>query len=88
MGAILAYNLSVPVVYMLRGVPCDAAATTCPDPPSYVPSFLTRNSDHMTFGQHVLKVFVSMLEPLICKFGYWPFEELTSNFLQRDVSLI
>ncbi len=88
MGAILAYNLSVPVVYMLRGVPCDAAATTCPDPPSYVPSFLTRNSDHMTFGQRVLKVFVSMLEPLICKFGYWPFEELTSNFLQRDVSLI
>ncbi|XP_043107350.1 UDP-glucuronosyltransferase 1-6-like [Puntigrus tetrazona] len=88
MGAILAYNLSVPAVYMLRAMPCDAVATACPDPPSYVPRFLTRNSDRMTFSQRVLNVFVSMLEPLICKFAYWPFEKLTSNFLLRDVSLI
>ncbi len=88
MGAILAYNLSVPAVYMLRGLLCESSATACPDPPSYIPRFLTRNSDRMSFSQRVLNVFVSMLEPLICKFGYWPFEELTSNFLQRDVSLI
>ncbi|XP_016345309.1 UDP glucuronosyltransferase 1 family, polypeptide B1 isoform X2 [Sinocyclocheilus anshuiensis] len=89
-GAILAYNLSVPAVYMLRGMPCglDAAATACPDPPSYVPRFYTRNSDRMTFGERVVNVFVSMLEPLICKVTFWPFKEITFNFLQRDVSLI
>jgi len=41
----------------------------------------------MSFGQRVLNVLVSMLEPLACKFIYWPFEEVASNFLQRDVSL-
>ncbi|XP_016404158.1 UDP-glucuronosyltransferase 1-6-like isoform X1 [Sinocyclocheilus rhinocerous] len=89
MGAILAYNLSVPAVYMLRGMPCgiDAAATACPDPPSYIPRFYTRNSDRMTFSQRVLNFFVSILEPLICKFLYWPYEQATFNFLQRDVSL-
>uniref|UniRef100_A0A673M9F8 glucuronosyltransferase n=1 Tax=Sinocyclocheilus rhinocerous TaxID=307959 RepID=A0A673M9F8_9TELE len=88
-GAILAYNLSVPAVYMLRGMPCglDAAATACPDPPSYVPRFYTRNSDRMTFGERVVNVFVSMLEPLICKVTFWPFKDITFNFLQRDVSL-
>ncbi|XP_043108755.1 UDP-glucuronosyltransferase 1-6-like isoform X3 [Puntigrus tetrazona] len=88
MGAILAYNLSVPAVYMLRGILCEAAATACPDPPSYVPRFFTQHTDRMTFGQRVLNVFVSMLEPLICKLAYWSFEEVASNFLQRDVSLI
>ncbi|XP_051767824.1 UDP-glucuronosyltransferase 1-6-like isoform X5 [Ctenopharyngodon idella] len=89
MGAILAYNLSVPAVYMLRGIPCgiDAVATACPNPPSYVPRFFTKNSDRMSFGQRVLNLLVSMLEPLMCTFMYWPFEEATSNFLQRDVSM-
>ncbi len=89
MGAILAYNLSVPAVYMLRGMPCglDAAATACPDPLSYVPHFYTRNSDHMSFGERVRNMLVSMLEPLVCKVIYWSFEEVTFNFLQRDVSL-
>uniref|UniRef100_A0A671T5F3 UDP-glucuronosyltransferase n=1 Tax=Sinocyclocheilus anshuiensis TaxID=1608454 RepID=A0A671T5F3_9TELE len=88
MGAILAYNLSVPAVYMLRGLLCEAAATGSPDPPSYIPRFFTQYSNRMSFSQRVLNVFVSMLEPLICKFVYWPFEELTYNFLQRDMSLI
>ncbi|XP_056104702.1 UDP glucuronosyltransferase 1 family, polypeptide B1 isoform X2 [Rhinichthys klamathensis goyatoka] len=87
MGPILAYNLSVPTVYMLRGLPCDAAATARPDPPSYIPHFFTQNSDRMSFGQRVLNVLVSMLDPLACKFMYWPFEEVASNFLQRDVSM-
>ncbi|XP_058646510.1 UDP-glucuronosyltransferase 1-6-like isoform X1 [Onychostoma macrolepis] len=90
MGAILAYNLSVPAVYMLRGMPCglDAAATACPDPPSYVPRFFTQNSDRMSFGERVVNMLVSMLEPLVCEVMYWSFEEVTFNFLQRDVSLI
>ncbi|XP_039529404.1 UDP-glucuronosyltransferase 1-6-like [Pimephales promelas] len=88
MGPILAYNLSVPAVYMFRGFPSNAAATACPDPPSYIPRFLTLHSDRMSFSQRVLNVLVSMLEPLACKFIFWPFEEVASNFLQRDVSLV
>ncbi|XP_067286929.1 UDP-glucuronosyltransferase 1A1-like isoform X2 [Pseudorasbora parva] len=89
MGPILAYNLSVPAVYMLRGLPCgrDAAATARPDPFSYVPRSFTLNSDRMSFGQRVQNILVGMLEPLMCKVLYWSFEEVTSNFLQRDVSL-
>ncbi|XP_073682423.1 UDP-glucuronosyltransferase 1A6-like isoform X1 [Garra rufa] len=88
-GAILAYNLSVPAVYMLRGMPCglDATATACPNPPSYVPRFFTRNSDRMSFRERVVNMLVRMIEPLVCKVMYWSFEELTSNFLQRHVSL-
>ncbi|XDV51485.1 hypothetical protein PO909_020350, partial [Leuciscus waleckii] len=89
MGPILALNLSVPAVYMLRGLPCglDAAATACPEPPSYIPRFFTQNSDRMSFGQRVMNVLVSMLEPLGCKVFYWFFEEVASNFLQRDVNM-
>ncbi|XP_055041110.2 UDP-glucuronosyltransferase 1A1 isoform X2 [Misgurnus anguillicaudatus] len=89
-GPILAYNLSVPVVNMLRGMPCglDTTATACPNPPSYVPRFLTRNIDRMTFGQRVVNMLVTMLEVPLCKMMYGPFEELKSNFIQRDVSLM
>ncbi|XP_051528808.1 UDP-glucuronosyltransferase 1A1-like isoform X1 [Myxocyprinus asiaticus] len=86
-GAILAYNLSLPAVYMLRGLPCglDSAATACPDPPSYVPRFFTRNSNRMSFHQRVLNVLVSVLEPFLCRMIYWSTEDVASRFLQRDV---
>uniref|UniRef100_A0A672TBP2 Uncharacterized protein n=1 Tax=Sinocyclocheilus grahami TaxID=75366 RepID=A0A672TBP2_SINGR len=67
---------ALPMGAILVGLLCEAAATGSPDPPSYIPCFFTQYSDRL------------MLEPLICKFVYWPFEELTYNFLQRDVSLI
>uniref|UniRef100_A0AAY5EPH4 Uncharacterized protein n=1 Tax=Electrophorus electricus TaxID=8005 RepID=A0AAY5EPH4_ELEEL len=88
-GAILAYNLSLPAVYMLRGLPCgmDSISTACPDPSSYVPRFFTKNSDHMCFSERVLNVLVSMVEPLICKAIYWSFEDVASRFLQRTVSM-
>ncbi|XP_051767820.1 UDP-glucuronosyltransferase 1-6-like isoform X1 [Ctenopharyngodon idella] len=88
-GAILAYNLSLPAVYMLRGLPCglDSTATACPNPPSYTPRFFTHNSDRMSFRQRVLNVLVSILEPLLCKLIYWSIEDVASRFLQRDVSL-
>lgn len=88
-GAILAYNLSLPAVYMLRGLPCrlDSSATACPDPPSYVPRFFTKSTDHMSFGERVVNVLVSCLEPVLCKLSYWTVENMTSRFLQRDVSL-
>ncbi|XP_076864450.1 UDP-glucuronosyltransferase 1A1-like isoform X2 [Brachyhypopomus gauderio] len=88
-GAILAYNLSLPAVYMLRGLPCgmDSRGTACPDPPSYIPRLFTKNSDRMSFSERVLNVLVSLLEPLLCKAFYWPFEEVASRFLQRAVNM-
>ncbi|XP_055041109.2 UDP-glucuronosyltransferase isoform X1 [Misgurnus anguillicaudatus] len=88
-GAILAYNLSLPAVYMLRGLPCglDSTATACPEPLSYVPRFFTKNSDRMSFHQRVLNALVSIVEPVVCKVSYWSSENVASRFLQRDVSL-
>nr|XP_055041118.1 UDP-glucuronosyltransferase-like [Misgurnus anguillicaudatus] len=89
-GPILAYNLSVPVVNMLRGMPCglNPRVIACPSPPSYVPRFHTRNIDRMTFGQRVVNMLVTMLEVPLCKIVYGLFEEIQSNFIQRDVSLM
>ncbi|KAF4107385.1 hypothetical protein G5714_011749 [Onychostoma macrolepis] len=88
-GAILAYNLSLPAVYMLRGLPCglDSTATACPNPPSYIPRFFTNNSDRMSFRQRVLNFLVSIVEPLLCRLIYWSTEGVASRFLQRDVSV-
>ncbi|XP_073732244.1 UDP-glucuronosyltransferase 1A1 isoform X4 [Misgurnus anguillicaudatus] len=85
-GAILAYNLSVPAVYMLRAMPCGLDG--CPNPPSYVPRFFTLNTDRMTFGQRVVNMFATMLEVPLCKMMYGPYEEITSNFIQSDVSVM
>uniref|UniRef100_W5KVM0 glucuronosyltransferase n=1 Tax=Astyanax mexicanus TaxID=7994 RepID=W5KVM0_ASTMX len=89
-GAILAYNLSLPAVYMLRGMPCglDSKATACPNPPSYVPRFFTKNSDRMNWRERVLNVIMSMLEPLLCKFLYWSFEDLASLVMNRPISML
>ncbi|XP_066510340.1 UDP-glucuronosyltransferase 1-6-like isoform X2 [Hoplias malabaricus] len=89
-GAILAYNLSLPAVYMLRGLPCglDSTAAACPDPPSYIPRFFTKNVDRMCWSERVLNVLVSVLEPVMCKLFYWPFEELASHVIGRSISLV
>nr|ADC91937.1 UDP glucuronosyltransferase 1 family polypeptide b5 short isoform [Danio rerio] len=87
MGAILAYNLSVPAVYMLRGLMCESKATACPDPPSYIPRLFTQNSDHMNFGERLMNTLASLMEPLMCKLKFSAFEEVTSKFLHRDVSM-
>lgn len=88
-GAILAFNLSLPAVYMLRGLPCamDATATACPDPPSYVPRFFTKHTDHMCFTERVMNVVVYMLEPVMCKLMYWWYDDVASRFLQRSISM-
>ncbi|KAK2819443.1 hypothetical protein Q7C36_021089 [Tachysurus vachellii] len=88
-GAILAFNLSLPAIYMLRGLPCgmDAIATACPDPPSYVPRFFTKHTDLMCFTERVLNVMVYLLEPVMCKILYWWFDDVASRFLQRSISM-
>lgn len=88
-GAILAYNLSLPAVYLLRGLPCglDARATACPDPPSYIPRFFTRHVARMDWAERVLNLLVSLVEPVFCKVVYSSFEDLASRVLHRSVSL-
>ncbi|XP_072118500.1 UDP-glucuronosyltransferase 1A1-like [Mobula birostris] len=89
-GAIVAEYLSLPVVNLLRGLPCglDHLATQCPRPLSYVPRFFTQNTDRMTFLQRVKNLLVDLLEPWLCHFIYSPFEDLASKFLQKDVTLV
>ncbi|XP_041056220.1 UDP-glucuronosyltransferase 1A1-like [Carcharodon carcharias] len=89
-GTIVAENLSLPTINLLRGLPCglDNLATQCPQPLSYVPRILSGNTDRMTFLQRMKNVLLSLLEPLLCWFIYSPFEELAQRFLQRDVTLV
>nr|XP_060639826.1 UDP-glucuronosyltransferase 1A1-like isoform X8 [Anolis sagrei ordinatus] len=88
-GQILAEYLSIPSVYYLRGIPCglDFEATQCPNPYSYVPKFFTRNTDRMTFNQRVKNVLVGSLEFIICYLLYSPYEVLSKEFLQRDMTI-
>ncbi|XP_076158554.1 UDP-glucuronosyltransferase 1A1-like [Alosa pseudoharengus] len=88
-GAILAHNFSVPPVYLLRGIPCglDLVATACPSPPSYVPRYFTRNTDHMSFVQRVANFLVAMVEPVFCKFLFWEFDGVASRFMHKDITI-
>ncbi|XP_060639768.2 UDP-glucuronosyltransferase 1A1-like isoform X1 [Anolis sagrei] len=88
-GQILAEYLSIPSVYYLRGIPCglDFEATQCPNPYSYVPKFFTRNTDRMTFNQRVKNVLVGSLEFIICYLLYSPYEVLSKEFLQQDMTI-
>ncbi|POI18491.1 hypothetical protein CIB84_017765, partial [Bambusicola thoracicus] len=89
-GAILAEHLSIPSVYLLRGIPCglDTEATQCPSPPSYVPRLFTDYTDHMNFLQRVKNVIFDTSNLFLCDFIFKPFEKLASEFLQRDVTLL
>ncbi|TSM60513.1 UDP-glucuronosyltransferase 1-1 [Bagarius yarrelli] len=87
-GPIIAEAFSLPAVYFLRGLPCglDLEATQCPSPPSYVPRFFVDNTDVMTFTQRVKNVFMAGFEKILCIILYSSFDELTSRYLEKDIS--
>ncbi|XP_025931381.1 UDP-glucuronosyltransferase 1-1-like [Apteryx rowi] len=89
-GQIVAEHLSVPSVYLLRGLPCslDFHATLCPNPPSYIPRFFTRYTDRMTFPERVRNVIVSLSNSLVCLFLYSPYDHLIKEFLQQEATLL
>uniref|UniRef100_A0A8B9S2H0 glucuronosyltransferase n=1 Tax=Apteryx owenii TaxID=8824 RepID=A0A8B9S2H0_APTOW len=89
-GQIVAEHLSVPSVYLLRGLPCslDFIATLCPNPPSYIPRFFTRYTDRMTFPERVRNVIVSLSNSLVCLFLYSPYDHLIKEFLQQEATLL
>ncbi|KAI4591186.1 hypothetical protein MJG53_002235 [Ovis ammon polii x Ovis aries] len=88
-GAVLAKYLSIPAVFFLRSLPCDldAEGTACPNPFSYVPRLLTRNSDRMTFFQRVKNMLYLLGLKHICQAAFTPYARMASELLQREVSL-
>ncbi|XP_066045464.1 UDP-glucuronosyltransferase 1A3-like isoform X9 [Chamaea fasciata] len=89
-GTILAHHLSLPFVFFMRGFGCNLhfAAPQCPSPPSYIPRLFSFNSDHMTFFQRVENALISLLEHQYCNDYYAEALKLSSEVLQRDVSLM
>ncbi|XP_072198586.1 UDP-glucuronosyltransferase 1A9-like [Excalfactoria chinensis] len=89
-GATLANYLSLPFVFFMRGLPCNLhfEAAQCPSPLSYVPRTFSFNSDHMTFFQRVENALIALLERFYCNGYYRAAIQLSSEVLQRDVSLI
>ena len=88
-GAVLAKYLSIPAVFFLRSVLCglDVEGTACPNPFSYVPRLLTRNSDRMTFFQRVKNMLYPLALKYICQITFTPYARMASEILQREVSL-
>uniref|UniRef100_A0A8C2YBZ3 glucuronosyltransferase n=1 Tax=Coturnix japonica TaxID=93934 RepID=A0A8C2YBZ3_COTJA len=66
-GAIVAEHLSIPSVYLLRGIPC-GLDIECPSPPSYIPRLFTDNTDHMNFLQRVKNVIFDTSNLFLCDF--------------------
>lgn len=88
-GAMLAKYLHIPVVFFLRYIPCDIEyeASQCPNPPSYIPTLLTRLSDRMNFLQRTKNMLFSLTLKYLCYKSFIPFESLASELFQREVSL-
>ncbi|XP_073489768.1 UDP-glucuronosyltransferase 1A1-like isoform X3 [Aquarana catesbeiana] len=88
-GQILAEHLAVPSAYFLRSIPCqkDAISSQCPIPLSYIPRQFSGLTDHMTFPQRLQNIFFEIASHFVCNLLYSPYQQLASEFLQREVNL-
>ncbi|XP_026179820.1 UDP-glucuronosyltransferase 1-1-like [Mastacembelus armatus] len=68
-GSLIARQLGIPTINLLRGIPCtlDTQSSGCPSPPSYVPRFFTGYTDKMSFKERAVNTLVALLEPLLCR---------------------
>ncbi|XP_027763216.1 UDP-glucuronosyltransferase 1-1-like [Empidonax traillii] len=89
-GQIIAVHFSIPSIFFMRGVPCniDIQAAQGPDPPSYVPRMFSLLTDRMTFSQRVKNFLIFLSESFSCSVAFSPFEELASEFLHREVTVL
>ncbi|XP_064575110.1 UDP-glucuronosyltransferase 1A8-like [Zonotrichia leucophrys gambelii] len=89
-GTVVAHHLSLPFVFFMRGFGCNLhfSAPQSPSPLSYVPRVFSFNSDQMTFFQRVENALISLLELDYCNVYYEEALKLSSEVLQRDVSLM
>lgn len=87
-GSIIAEAFSLPVVYFLRGMPCslDASAAQSPSPTSFVPRFMTGYTDVMNFPQRVNNMIKTILESYLSRLLYASFDELSSRYLEKDIT--
>ncbi|KAM9484267.1 UDP-glucuronosyltransferase-like [Salvelinus alpinus] len=87
-GSIIADSFNIPVVYFLKGIPCgmEDRAAQCPNPPSYVPRFFSGNTDHMDFLGRVKNMLMYSLESYLCTVMFASFDELTSRYLEKDMT--
>uniref|UniRef100_A0A673ZAD1 glucuronosyltransferase n=1 Tax=Salmo trutta TaxID=8032 RepID=A0A673ZAD1_SALTR len=87
-GSIIAESFNIPAVYFTRGIPCglDEKAAQCPTPPSYVPRFFSGNTDHMDFIGRVKNMLMYNLESYLCTVMFASFDELTSRYLEKDMT--
>ncbi|XP_060639777.2 UDP-glucuronosyltransferase 1-6-like isoform X2 [Anolis sagrei] len=88
-GVILAEHLALPSVYFFRGFPCSLEHAICktPNPVSYIPRCYTRHTDRMSFFQRVINLFVNSFETSLFKMLYNKYQDIASEFLQREVHL-
>lgn len=88
-GALLAHKLGLPIINVLRGIPCnlDMQSAGCPTPPSYVPRFFTGNTDKMNFKERTINTVVALLEPLLCRLLYSHFDSMAHQFLGEEVGI-
>lgn len=87
-GSVLAKLFNIPVVYFLRGLPCqlDSKANQCPSPPSYVPVSFSENDDKMTFPQRVKNMFMYIVESYMCTIMYQHFDDLASRRIEEGLT--
>ncbi|XP_031661546.1 UDP-glucuronosyltransferase-like [Oncorhynchus kisutch] len=87
-GSIIADSFNIPAVYFSRGIPCglDEKAAQCPTPPSYVPRLFSGNTDHMDFLGRVKNMLMYSLESYLCTVMFASFDELTSRYLEKDMT--
>ncbi|XP_071977593.1 UDP-glucuronosyltransferase 1A6-like isoform X8 [Engystomops pustulosus] len=89
-GEIIAEHLSIPSLFFMSGAPfgIEQKAAQSPGPPSYVPKLFTTFSDHMTFSQRLLNVFIRMFDCAMFHVLYSPYGQLATEFLKRDVTAV
>lgn len=82
-GPILSHLFNIPVVYFLRGLPCDLdlKANQCPAPPSYVPVAFSGNTDVMSFPQRVKNMVMYLVQSYMCKIMYHEFDLLVTRHM-------
>ncbi|XP_055726253.1 UDP-glucuronosyltransferase-like [Salvelinus fontinalis] len=87
-GSVIADSFNIPVVYFSRGIPCglDEKAAQCPTPPSYVPRLFSGNTDNMDFLGRVKNMLMYSLESYLCTVMFASFDELTSRYLEKDMT--
>ncbi|XP_063069610.1 UDP-glucuronosyltransferase-like isoform X8 [Engraulis encrasicolus] len=89
-GVIAGAYLNLPTVYLHGFLPCplDIISTRCPSPASYMPRYATQYSHHMSFWQRAVNLMWSWLEPAGCDRIHLYADEVASDFLQRNTSIV